>query len=121
VLNLLGLMAAGAIAAAPPPAQPMIQRDGPAGVEAAFDTSRFKCANGKELVVQFSTGESDFFAIVDAGDGPHLLKVLPFKGEIPKVTWSDGQRTLEWNVGVQLMFMDGPRHLDCSRGETHEH
>jgi hypothetical protein len=120
---LITAVASTAMAAPPPSdaraARPM--RPGSETMPILDNLSRFKCGGGRELTVQFSTGDSDFYAVVDAGDGPHLLPVKAWEGDVPNVTWSDGKRTLVWNVGVQLMFMDGGNHLDCGRGEEHHH
>jgi hypothetical protein len=36
------------------------------------------------------------------------------------LTWSDGQHTLTWSPGVQIMWMDGATHRMCGRDE-HKH
>ena len=83
--------------------------------------SIFKCEDGGELYAQFATQGAEFVAIVQSGDGPHTLPVRPWLGGEPKITWSDGTRTLVWNPGVQLMWMDGAQHRMCGRGDAHHH
>lgn len=84
--------------------------------------STFKCQNGGELTALFDTRDAQFVAIVDSGDGPHVLPLRPWNGEGPNVTWSDGRRTLVWTPGVHLVFTDGGRtQSGCSRDASHIH
>lgn len=87
---------------------------------AVVEGSSFKCEGGRDLLAQFSSRGANIVAIVDAGDGQHVLPLRPWDGGVPVITWSDGPRTLTWSAGVELMYMDGPKHLACGRGE-HEH
>ena len=82
--------------------------------------TRFKCQDGGELSARFGIGDAKLIAIVDSGDGPHVLPVLPWTGGPAVLRWSDGQRTLTWSPGVQIMWMDGTAHRMCGRGE-HKH
>ena len=82
--------------------------------------TKFKCQSGGDLTAQFTSRDTLFVAIVDAGDGPHALPARPFLGGPTKLTWSDGQRTLTWSPGVQIMWMDAASHRMCGRGE-HKH
>jgi hypothetical protein len=83
--------------------------------------SVFKCDGSGELVAQFDTRGAQFVAIVDIGEGPHVLPLQPWKGDVPQITWSDGKRTLTWSPGVQIMWMDGVVHRACGRGGEHQH
>jgi hypothetical protein len=69
------------------------------------------------------TRQEMLVAVVDPGDGPRSLPLRPWKvGDPPQITWSDGTRTLTWNPGVQLMWMNGAEHRDCGNGAGgHEH
>ena len=102
----------------PPLAQPA------AGVE-PIDPMRnklFPCTAGGALKVQMITQRDMLVAVVDPGDGPRQLPLKPWKvGDPPQITWSDGTRTLTWNPGVQLMWMNGAEHRDCGNGSGHEH
>ena len=89
--------------ASPPPAQ-----------------TRFKCQAGGDLNAQFTSRDAKLIAIVDPGDGPHALPIKPWDGGPARIIWSDGKRTLTWNPGVQIMWMDGDQHRMCGRGE-HQH
>lgn len=83
-----------------------------------LEGSEFACGGDRKLVAQF-TGGPGTAALVDAGDGPHALKLMPWRGGEPSVTWSDGVRTLVWSTGVRLMWMDGATHLACGRAAHH--
>ncbi len=83
------------------------------------DGSTFACDGDRSLRTRFESRRSVSVAVVDAGDGPHALPLLPWDGAEPRITWSDGRRTLEWTSGVKLMWMDGPAHLACGRAEHH--
>lgn len=87
---------------------------------ATVPPSTFKCESGRELQAEFVNRDAQLVAIVDAGDGPHVLALKPWTGGLPQITWSDGQRTLTWSAGVQLHFMDGATHRNCGRG-GHSH
>jgi hypothetical protein len=82
--------------------------------------SRFACG-GRSLLVRFGTVNTDSVAIVDAGDGPHLLKAGPWNAQLEQLRWSDGARTLTWSAGVKLMWMDGANYLMCERIGGHHH
>lgn len=117
-------LAAAALAAVCACAAPSLSWSQSSGViahyaEPAKEGSMFECEGGKKLFALFNTHDSQLFATVDTGDGPHELMLKPWDGGVPQITWSDGARTLTWSVGVQLMFVDGPTHLMCGRGEHH--
>jgi len=108
VLAALVALAAGASHAQP--AEPRLTPD----------RTTFKCQDGRDVTAEFASRDGAFVAIVDAGDGPHAL---PYRAPAPgpvKLTWSDGQRTLTWSPGVQIMWMDGAVHRMCGRG-GHRH
>ena len=81
--------------------------------------SEFSCGGDRKIVAQFTGQALGPGVIVDAGDGPHSLALMPWRGGEPSVTWSDGSRTLVWSTGVKLMWMDGASHLACGRAAHH--
>jgi hypothetical protein len=83
--------------------------------------TRFKCQQGADLTARFDARGPKLLMIVDAGDGPHALPITPWDGGPVRLTWSDGQRTLVWSPGVQIMWMDGAEHRMCGGGMHHEH
>jgi hypothetical protein len=83
--------------------------------------THFKCQAGADLVARFDARGPKLLMIVDAGDGPHALPITPWDGGPVRLTWSDGQRTLIWSPGVQIMWMDGAEHRMCGGGMHHEH
>jgi hypothetical protein len=83
--------------------------------------TRFKCQQGADLTARFDARGPKLLMIVDAGDGPHALPITPWDGGPVRLTWSDGQRTLIWSPGVQIMWMDGAEHRMCGGGMHHEH
>jgi len=112
------------LAAVLTPAVALAQQPGMAGTtKPALDIrgTIFKCEDGGELFAQFTTQGSDFVAIVQAGDGPHTLLIKPWLGGEPRITWSDGIRTLTWNPGVQIMWTDAASHRMCGRDMGHHH
>jgi hypothetical protein len=83
--------------------------------------THFKCQAGADLTARFDARGPKLLMIVDAGDGPHALPITPWDGGAVRLTWSDGQRTLVWSPGVQIMWMDGSEHRMCGGGMHHEH
>ncbi|MBL8771298.1 MAG: hypothetical protein JNK30_07930 [Phenylobacterium sp.] len=90
------------------------------GRETPAGTTAFKCQDGSDVTARFAARGERFVAIVDAGDGPHVLTSLPGLDSGPvKLTWSDGVRTLTWSPGVQIMFLDRAGHRMCGRAHGH--
>jgi len=94
------------------------ERGDPAAAPPAAGT-RFKCHEGGDLVAYFDSRPAGLVAIVDAGEGPHVLPIRPWDGGPVRLTWSDGRRTMTWSPGVQIMWMDGEAHRMCGRAEHH--
>ena len=86
---------------------------------AAAAHSTFRCQDGQNLSARFASKDARLYAIVDSGDGPHALAIVPWTGGPARMTWSDGRRTLTWSPGVQLMWMDGATHRMCGGGMHH--
>jgi hypothetical protein len=117
----LGLLAA-AVIAAPQVSWADIEAGGSAHDEAVSVSTRFRCQDGGDLLARFATERGRLVAIVDAldGYGPHTLAWRPYDGGPVKLTWSDGERTLTWSPGVQIMWMAADTHRMCGRSE-HRH
>jgi hypothetical protein len=80
----------------------------------------FRCDNGSKLVLSFMDGNEGFSALIWLeGANYKLLHRLPEPGRV-QVVWSDGEHSLTWSPGVQLMWMSGSTHLMCGRG-GHRH
>jgi hypothetical protein len=91
--------------------------------DAAIPSTRFRCQDGGDLLARFATERGRLVAIVDAldGYGPHTLAWRPYEGGPVKLTWTDGERTLTWSPGVQIMWMAADTHRMCGRAGGHEH
>ena len=113
--GLLGVSAAAAAAQDLPPAaaEAAAQTEGP--------SKRFACQDGGTILTRFATEHGRLVAIVDTFDGygPHTLAARPPVLAPVQLIWSDGQRTLTWSAGVQIMWMDGGAHRMCGGGHHH--
>jgi len=123
LLVILAPWPGAAIASAPSPApvprSPAAQPfDAPVSDTPEAVGSTFDCGEDRQLILDFVKGAEGRVS-VDAGDGPYVLTPQPWLGGEPKITWSDGRRTLTWTVGVKLMWMDGSSHLACGRAQHH--
>ena len=123
-LALAAVAAGGHLSAKPAPGESLA----PAGsawtdetAAAEVPPTRFKCQAAGDLTARFDARGPKLLMIVDAGDGPHALPITPWDGGAVRLTWSDGQRTLVWSPGVQIMWMDGAEHRMCGGGMHHEH
>ena len=110
------LAASPAIAQNLGPRQSPVRPMGPPDIPADVDAGKvFACEGDRRMVARFVTQDTGLVAVVDIGNGPMTLPVRPFEGGEPKITWSDGPRTLVWTSGVRLMFTEGATHLMCGR------
>ena len=116
VLAALALMATPALAAAQTAREADLDN-------APVPSTRFRCQDGGDLLARFATERGRLVAIVDAldGYGPHTLLWRPYDGGPVKLTWSDGERTLTWSPGVQIMWMAADAHRMCGRAGGHNH
>jgi hypothetical protein len=82
---------------------------------------RFNCQDGGSILYRFETQRGQLVAVVDAFDGfgPHTLSAKPYSVAPVRLIWSDGQRTLTWSPGVQIMWMDSSVHRMCGGGHHH--
>ncbi|HEY8003287.1 MAG TPA: hypothetical protein VIE16_03610 [Phenylobacterium sp.] len=116
---------AGALALAAPAvalAQAAEPRDDAAQAAAeATPGVRFNCQDGGNIFARFAVQRGRLVAIVDAFDGygPHTLSARPYAEAPVRLIWSDGQRTLTWSPGVQIMWMDAGAHRMCGGGHHH--
>jgi len=119
----IGALVATALLAAPglAAAQQTLQDD--PREEGAISSTRFRCQDGGDLLARFATQKGRLVAIVDAldGYGPHTLAWRPYEGGPVMLTWSDGERTLTWSPGVQIMWMAADAHRMCGRAGGHNH
>ena len=113
---IIGLILAAALPAAA--RAQTVDREAEAD-RAAAAHSTFRCQDGQNLSARFASRDARLYAIVDSGDGPHALAIVPWTGGPARMTWSDGRRTLTWSPGVQLMWMDGATHRMCGGGMHH--
>lgn len=81
----------------------------------------FGCADGSKLVLDLVESDNGVAAMVSVhGDTFRLPYITPEPGLV-QVMWSDGERSLTWSPGVQLMWMARNTHLMCSRSGGHKH
>jgi hypothetical protein len=80
----------------------------------------FQCDDGSKMVVSFAETGKDVAALVWVRGGAYRLLNLPPEPNVAKVVWSDGEHSLTWTPGVQLMWMATETHLMCGRS-GHKH
>ena len=116
---LLGLPALGAPVAAQ--AQDRASAEDTQSSDEVGPAKRFNCQDGGSILYRFETQRGQLVAIVDAFDGygPHTLASRPYALAPVRLIWSDGQRTLTWSPGVQIMWMDASVHRMCGGGHHH--
>jgi len=85
------------------------------------DGYTFGCADGSNLTLNLvATGENVAAHVSVHGASYRLPYVAPKPGLV-QVVWSDGEHSLTWSPGVQLMWMASNTHLMCSRTGGHKH
>lgn len=80
----------------------------------------FLCQDGSKMVLSFASTGENTFAVVWLRGASFQLANLPPEPGVARITWSDGEHSLTWNPGVQLMWMGKDTHLMCGRG-GHKH
>jgi hypothetical protein len=81
----------------------------------------FGCTDGSKLVLDFVETGNDVAAMVSVhGVTYRLPYIAPEPGPV-QIVWSDGEHSLTWSPGVQLMWMARNTHLMCSRSGGHKH
>jgi hypothetical protein len=118
-LCLAAALLAATSAAAQPGARAPMNSD--RAVSDANGVRVFKCLDERQLATKITTQDNMLVAIVDTGEGPVTLPFQPHDGGEPRITWSDGERTLVWSVGVQLMYTDEQSHLMCGNNPAMHH
>jgi len=72
------------------------------------------------MVLAFAQASEGIDAVVWLNGASHRLAwKAPEPGPV-QVVWSDGEHSLTWSPGVQLMWMASDTHLMCGRG-GHKH
>ena len=79
----------------------------------------FQCDDGSKMILAFAeTGpdtDQGIAALVWVRGSAYRLLNLPPEPHVAKVVWSDGEHSLTWTPGVQLMWMATETHLMCGR------
>jgi hypothetical protein len=93
----------------------------PQPASTAPDTgSTFQCQDGSKMILSFAEAGKAIDAVVWLhGASYRLAYQEPEPGPV-QVVWSDGEHSLTWSPGVQLMWMATNTHLMCGRG-GHKH
>lgn len=82
--------------------------------------SAFQCEDGSKLLLSFDVNGNGLDALVSLRGAVYRLPYIePEPGPV-QVVWSDGDHSLTWSPGVQLMWMASDAHLRCGRG-GHKH
>jgi hypothetical protein len=103
-----GLCLIGPTAQAQPPAKP------------AETGAVFQCADGSKMMLSFAETGNGIAAVVSLQGAVYRLPYIPPEPGPVQVVWSDGEHSLTWSPGVQLMWMGSDIHLMCGRG-NHKH
>lgn len=82
--------------------------------------SAFQCDDGGKMFLTFVNTGSAISAKVWVRGAVYQLPNVPPEPGIARIVWSDGEHSLTWSPGVQLMWMDDDTHLMCGRG-GHKH
>lgn len=80
----------------------------------------FRCMDGSKLTLSLSTTDDRLSAIVRLNGETYSLPYQPPEPGPVQIVWSDGDHSLTWSPGVQLMWMTSTSHLTCGRG-GHSH
>lgn len=88
--------------------------------ELAVDGAEFRCTDGSRMLLSFVGDGQGVFARVRVHGDNYMLANQPPKPGPVQIVWSDGEHSLTWSAGVQLMWMNGATHLMCGRGD-HKH
>ena len=83
--------------------------------------AQFQCDDGGKLFLSFDTQDEHILATVWVRGARYQLTNMPAIPGLARIVWSDGERSLTWNPGVQLMWMGDQTHLMCGRGGGHRH
>jgi hypothetical protein len=93
----------------------------PQAMRSAQDTgSGFQCDDGSRLMLEFDVTDNGLDALVSLRGAVYRLPYIAPEPGLAQIVWSDGERSLTWLPGVQLMWMASETHLMCGRG-GHKH
>lgn len=88
---------------------------------AAPDTgATFQCQDGSKMVLNFSEAANGIDAVIWLHGASYRLPNQPPRQGPVQVVWSDGEHSLTWSPGVQLIWMASDTHLMCGRS-GHKH
>ncbi len=80
----------------------------------------FQCQDGSKMVLSFAEATNGIDAVIWLHGASYRLPNQPPRQGPVQVVWSDGEHSLTWSPGVQLMWMATNTHLMCGRG-GHKH
>ncbi len=80
----------------------------------------FVCEDGGKMFLTFVNTGAAISAKVWVRGAVYQLPNIPPEPGIARIVWSDGEHSLTWSPGVQLMWMGDDTHLMCGRG-GHKH
>ncbi len=72
------------------------------------------------MILSFAETGGGIAALVWLRGANYQLPNLPPTPGPAQVVWSDGEHSLTWSPGVQLMWMSSDTHLMCGRS-AHKH
>lgn len=78
----------------------------------------FQCQDGSRLLLRFEPGDG-LSALIQVLGKTYRLPYQPPAPGPTQIVWSDGDHSLTWSPGVQLMWMGDGAHLMCGRGGHH--
>jgi hypothetical protein len=80
----------------------------------------FQCQDGSKMVLSFAEAANGIDAVIWLHGATYRLPNQPPRQGPVQVVWSDGEHSLTWSPGVQLMWMASDAHLMCGRS-GHKH
>jgi len=80
----------------------------------------FQCQDGSKMVLNFAEAANGIDAVIWLQGASYRLPNQPPRQGPVQIVWSDGEHSLTWSPGVQLMWMASDTHLMCGRG-GHKH
>jgi hypothetical protein len=113
IVALVGLSALGS-------AHAQVGNSAPASEAPADAGATFLCQDGGKMVLSLQSIGAGVAAKVWLRGASYQLPLLPPITGLAQVSWSDGEHSLTWSPGVQLMWMSSDTHLMCGRG-GHQH
>ena len=87
--------------------------------EATSRAREFPCEDDTKFAVAFVDGRAGVDALVTLRGNSYRLPALSNDPDVVQILWTDGDHTLTWSPGVQLMWMSAATHLMCGRSHHH--